>query len=180
MKSTSDIETFNRLFSELKGRLTRFAYSYIRNWSAAEDFVADAFLYYWENRSTIPDNSNIPLYILTIVKHKCLNHLKYLKMKQDAEEQIKENAEWELHTRILALEACEPSELFNDEVHRIIEKTLQSLSGKSSRIFILSRYYNKQNKEIAGELKISVKTVESHITKTLKVLRRNLRDYLSH
>jgi len=177
MNETSDIETFNRLFSELKGRFTRFAYSYIRDWSMAEDFVADAFLYYWENRSTIPGSSNIPVYILTIVKHRCLNYLKHLRIKQDAEEQMKENAEWELHTRVLALEACEPSELFNSEVQSIVEKTLQSLSGKSNQIFTMSRYYNKSNKEIAEALKISVKTVESHITKTLKVLRRNLRDY---
>jgi len=177
MNDTSDIETFNRLFNELKGRFTRFAYSYVRNWSVAEDCIADAFLYYWENRSAIPDDSNISFYILTIVKHKCLNYLKHVKIRQDAEKQMQENAEWELHTRILALEACEPSELFNNEVQRIVEKTLQSISGKSSRIFIMSRYHNKSNKEIAAALKISVKTVESHITKTLKVLRRNLSDY---
>ena len=177
MNDISDIEMFNRLFSELKGRFIRFAYSYVRDWEVAEDCVADAFLYYWENRLTILDNSNISSYILTVVKHKSLNYLKHLKVKQDVEEQIKENTEWELHTRIQALEACEPSELFNNEVQRIIEKTLQSLSGKSNRIFVMSRYYNQSNKEIAGALKISVKTVESHITKTLKILRRNLHDY---
>lgn len=177
MDDSSDIEIFNRLFSELKGRLTRFAYSYLRDWSVAEDSVADAFLYYWENRSSIPDKSNIPSYILTVVKHKCLNYLKHLTISRDVEEQMKENAEWELNTRILALEACEPSELFNDEVQRIIERTLQTLPDKSSSIFVMSRYYNQSNKEIADTLRISVKTVESHITKTLKVLRLNLRDY---
>jgi len=177
MDNASNIETFNRLFSELKGRFTRFAYSYVRDWSVAEDCVADAFLYYWENRFTIPDDSNIPFYILTIVKHKCLNFLKHLKIKQDVEGQMKENTEWELHTRIMALEACDPSELFNNEVQSIVEKTLQLLPNQSSRIFIMSRYHNKSNKEIADVLKISIKTVESHITKALKALRRNLSDY---
>ena len=177
MKDHGDIEVFTRLFSELKGRFTRFAYSYVRDWSIAEDIINDAFLYYWENRLTVPHDSNIPAYILTVVKHKCLNHLEHLRVKEDAEGQMIKNAEWELNVRISALEACEPSELFNTEVQAIVEKTLRSLPGKSNRIFTMSRYYNKSNKEIAAALKISIKTVESHITKTLKVLRRNLRDY---
>jgi RNA polymerase sigma-70 factor (ECF subfamily) len=177
MKDPGDIEVFNRLFSELKGRFTRFAYSYVRDWSIAEDIVNDAFLYYWENRFSVSHDSNIPSYILTVIKHKCLNYLEHLRVKQDAEGQIMKNAEWELNIRISALEACEPSELFNAEVQAIVEKTLRSLPDKSSRIFTMSRYYNKSNKEIAAALKINIKTVESHITKVLKILRQNLRDY---
>ena len=44
--------------------------------------------------------------------------------------------------------------------------------------FMMSRFQNKSNKEIAESMNISVKSVEYHITKTLKVLRVALKDYL--
>lgn len=42
----------------------------------------------------------------------------------------------------------------------------------------MSRFENKTNKEIAEELQLTVKGVEYHITKALKPLRENLKDYL--
>ena len=45
-------------------------------------------------------------------------------------------------------------------------------------MFILSRYDQLSNKEIASKLGISIKGVEFHISKALKLLRERLRDYL--
>ena len=43
---------------------------------------------------------------------------------------------------------------------------------------MLSRYQNLANKQIADSLDISLKTVEAHITKVLRILRLRLKDYL--
>lgn len=42
----------------------------------------------------------------------------------------------------------------------------------------MSRFENRRNTEIAAELNLSIKTVEFHIGKVLKVLRVRLKDYL--
>ena len=42
----------------------------------------------------------------------------------------------------------------------------------------MSRFGHKSNAEIAEQQGISVKTVEAHITQSLKILRRSLSDYL--
>lgn len=42
----------------------------------------------------------------------------------------------------------------------------------------MSRFENRKNAEIADELHLSVKTVEFHIGKVLRVLRVRLKDYL--
>ncbi|WP_373719840.1 sigma factor-like helix-turn-helix DNA-binding protein, partial [Bacteroides heparinolyticus] len=76
------------------------------------------------------------------------------------------------------LEACNPSDIFSEEVMNIIQNTLQSLPQQTSRIFSLSRFENKTNREIAAELNVSIKDVEYHISKSLKVLRKALKDYL--
>lgn len=175
----SDLKAFNQLFTDYHGRFIRFANSYVRDQVVSEDFVVEALMYYWENRKSLAPDSNVPAYILTIIKHKCLNHLHHISIKEGVEEKLQVHATWELSTRISSLEACDPSELFTVDAERIVNQTLSSLPERTRKIFILSRYENKSHKEIAEELNITTKGVEFHITKALSVLRVNLKDYMT-
>ena len=123
-------------------------------------------------------DSNIPAYILTIIKNKCINYLQHIQIKEDVNERLKNHAEWELNTRISTLEACNPEELFSTEVREIINHTLASLPKQTRQIFIMSRYENKSHKEIAETLDMTTKGVEYHIAQALKKLHANLKDYL--
>ena len=49
---------------------------------------------------------------------------------------------------------------------------------QSRRIFYLSRVERMPHREIAEKMNISVKGVEYHITKVIKELRIQLKDYL--
>ncbi|MDR1981218.1 MAG: RNA polymerase sigma-70 factor [Tannerellaceae bacterium] len=177
MESTSELNILKRLLEEYQGRLVRFAYSYVRDWGVAEDFTLEAFMYYWENRRTLTPGTNAPAYILTIVKHKCLNYLEHLQVKEGVAEKLRNHAAWELQMRIATLEACEPNELFTSDMQEIVRKTLAGLPAQTRRIFSMSRYENKSHKEIAAQCGMSVKGVEFHIAKALKILRQNLKDY---
>ncbi len=178
MVKSSELQVFNRLYSDYRTRFVRFAYSYVRDIAIAEDIVTEAFVAYWENKDTISNNSNIPAYILTIVKNKCLNYLTRSELKIKTLTNLQENAQWELNLRISTLEACNPDELFSEEIQAIVEKTLSSLPPKTLEVFQLSRYKNKTHKEIAEILGITTKGVEFHITKALSQLRINLKDYI--
>ncbi|MDR1500322.1 MAG: RNA polymerase sigma-70 factor [Tannerellaceae bacterium] len=175
---SADLETFNRLFIEYRERFVRFAYTYIMDQTVAEDFTTEAFLYYWENRDSLAPGSNIPAYILTTIKHKCLNYLTHARVRDTAAEDIHDHVEWNLNMRIATLEACDPDGLFRTDAQLIVDKTLGSLSGRTRHVFVLSRYHNKSHKEIASILQISPKAVESHICKALKALRLSLEDYI--
>jgi RNA polymerase sigma-70 factor (ECF subfamily) len=175
---SADLEAFNRLFIEYKERFVRFAYTYIRDRTVAEDFTTEAFLYYWENRHSLTPGSNVPAYILTIIKHKCLNYLEHTRVRDAAAEDIHDHVEWNLRMSISTLEACEPAELFQADAQRIVDNTLSALPARTRHIFILSRYHNKSHKEIAAICRISLKAVESHICKALKALRLSLKDYI--
>ncbi|MFT4203831.1 MAG: RNA polymerase sigma-70 factor [Chitinophagaceae bacterium] len=58
-----------------------------------------------------------------------------------------------------------------------VELAIDKLPQKTKDIFCLSRYNNKSNKEIASLLKISEKTVEYHITKSLQFLKWQLKEF---
>lgn len=178
MNYSADFKAFYQLFADYQGRFIRFANMYVRDIAVAEDFTMEALMQYWENRDTMKAGSNVPAYILTIIKNKCLNHLQHLQVREDANEFLKNHAEWELNTRISTLEACNPEELFTAEAQEIVNKTLASLPERTRRIFIMSRYENSSHKEIAESLGMTTKGVEYHIAQALKKLHTNLKDYI--
>lgn len=177
MSSEKELEAFNRLFS-YKEKFIRFAQSYVHDPALAEDYVIDALLYYWENRHKLDEDSNVPAYILTIVKHKCLDYLQHRKMREEVESRLLSDAQWELNTNIATLKAFEPYQIFTEETERLVRHALELLPERTREIFLMSRAQNLSHKEIAERLGISPKGVEFHIAKALKVLRAELKDYL--
>lgn len=177
MENRSEIHAFNQLFTDYKSRFVRFAHTYVSDAMTAEDIAIESLMYYWENRAHLAPDSNVPAYILTVIKHKCLNYLQRLRTQEEIVAYLKDCETWELNLRIATLEACNPEKLFSDEVRQLVEKALATLPAQTRDIFIRSRYHNQSHKEIAEALGISTKSVEFHITKALKVLRVVLKDY---
>lgn len=177
MEYSADLKAFNQLFSDYQGRFIRFANMYVKDMAVAEDFTIEALMQYWENRNALKADSNVPAYILTIIKNKCINYLQHIQVREDVSEHLKNHAEWELNTRISTLEACNPEELFTAEAQEIVNRTLAGLPEQTRVVFIMSRYDNKPHKEIAEALGITPKGVEYHISKALKILHANLKDY---
>lgn len=65
------------------------------------------------------------------------------------------------------------------ELKSLMIETLKSLPIEYQRVFIMSRFENKNYREIAEALGISVKSVERYKMRTEKKLRENLQDYIS-
>ena len=167
---------FGLFYNTYHQRFVRYAYYYVNDMQTAEDITHDALLYYWENKQNIADQ-NISSYLLTVVKHKCINYLKHLALEEQARDRFQYIEEWELQLKISTLEACNPEKLLSDEIQLLVEKALRSMPGQTRDILIRSRYKSQTNRSIAAELGISVKAVEYHMTKALKILRTVLKDY---
>lgn len=173
-----DLNIFNQFFTEYQQRFVFFACTYVHDEVVAEDFVIEAMMYYWENKDRLPADTNIPAYVLTTIKHKCIDHLRRQQIHQEATDDIARLYLWELSNRITSLEEFEPKDIFTTEIQDIVDKTLNTLPKQSKRIFIMSRYENKSHKEIARLLNMTTKGVEFHISQTTKSLRLALKDYL--
>ncbi len=66
-------------------------------------------------------------------------------------------------------------QVFQEEIQRLVN---EKLPDKCRNIFILSRIEGKSNPEIAELLDLSIRTVENQIYRTLKILKKNLTNYL--
>ena len=184
MKSTTDIQmskipgnSFNDIYTSYYKKSFFFAKSYVHNDLAAEDIASESLIKLWEKLKTEKIDYIEPL-LLTILKNKALDYLKHEEVKRTAFKSMVDWHQQELSIRISTLESCDPNEIFSDEVESIIRETLKLIPEQTQRIFLLSRFENKSNKEIAELMGISVKGVEYHISKALKALRITLKDYL--
>ena len=102
-----DITSFNQLYKEFQRRFVRFANTYVRDLTTAEDITIEAMMYYWENRQSLSEDSNIPAYILTIIKNKCLNHLRHKLVVQETASKLQEEYTISLRMNLDSLEAFE-------------------------------------------------------------------------
>lgn len=179
MNSSNDIQVFNSLFNEYYRSFVCFALGYLKEKQTAEDIVSEAFTIYWEKKSTLNIETNPPAYILTIIKNRCLNHLKHSQIRQKVSDELRDHSERLLQTKISTLEACDPDFLFSEELRKIIDNTLEKLPLKTRQIFSFSRDQGLSYKEIAIKTKLSQKAVEFHISKALQMLRISLRGYIA-
>lgn len=173
----SESDIFGKLYIDYRLRFIRFAQTYLSSASLAEDMVMESLAYYWEHRKELKSDENIPAYLLTVIKHKCLNHLREERLHSERNSLLSDVALWELDFKINTLSSCDPYELYSSEVQEIVNRTLSRLPSKTKQIFLMNRYENISYPEIAKRLDLNQKTIEYHISKALKELRIALKDY---
>ena len=64
------------------------------------------------------------------------------------------------------------------ELEHLINGSINKLPLKTREVFIKKRFEQKKNTEIAEEMQVTLKAVEAHMTKALKLLKNSLSDYL--
>jgi RNA polymerase sigma-70 factor, Bacteroides expansion family 1 len=169
--------SFSEIYQQNYKSSFLFVMSYVRDSMVAEDIASESLIRLWQimTNETV---DNPQALLLKILKNYALNYLRHVGIRQSAEEFISSKMVRDLHYRITSLEACDPQEIFSREITSIVEKSLNTLPEQTRRIFEMSRYGSKSLKEISLELSISTKSVEYHITKSLKALRIALKEYL--
>jgi len=135
---------------------------------AAEDIVQESFAYLWTNWSRLAQIDSLKSYLFKSVKNGSLNYLK-TKFFQSKEQLLTEFNERISDKQPSALELMEVQDL-----EAILEKALHDLPERCRTIFILKRFDDKSNKEIAELLGISIKTVEAQMTIALARLRNHV------
>ena len=171
IKKPLNKKEFEKLFKIYFKPLTAFAKKYTKDVDNAKEIVHDVFLKLWEKRDTIDLTKAVKSYLYTSVNNKSLNFIRDNKKFQQNKitvENINENEHWNYSDNLIAA-----------EIQDRVNETLNNLPEKCRKVFMLSRYEDMKYKEIAKELNISIKTVENHISKALKILRKNLAEYLS-
>ena len=172
-----DSDAFERVFETFYHRLYSFINQYVYDSEVAKNILQDVFLILWEKKSILLDDNNLNAWLYTVAKNKALKYLRHKEYVTDHVE-ISLFRQSENMLNASALDQIDTSEFAFREIEKIIEHTLSSMPEQVQVVFNLSRFENLKNREIAEKLNISEKTVEANITKSLKLLRVALKDYL--
>lgn len=153
---------FRRYYPTLCSHAVRYVYSR----EIAEDLVAEIFHDFWKNRIFEQVHSSFRSYLFKAVRNRSFNYLR-------------QKLATSIHADDLpALTDVQTSDqqMFYDELYQMIQKTVEEMSPKCQKVFLLSRFEGKKTQEIAEEMQISPRTVEVHISKALALLRQVLKE----
>lgn len=167
---------FETLFRLYYTKLLQIAKGYLVYHQEAESIVQNVFLKIWENKGVLKDVTNINSYLYTMTKNSCLDQLKHEKVKRsylDHTYWIKSEIQYQfIHDEAASL-------LLENELEGKIIASIELLPEKCKSIFKKSRFEGLKHGEIARQMGISQKTVESHISAALKHLKLHLRDFVT-
>lgn len=156
-------QLLNALFEANYTSLVRTAFRFLNNLPAAEDLVQEVFCTLWQKREELQIDS-YEAYLRRAVFNRCLNALKKEKANPFTE------LEEETLPPLPAYTATD-SALLLKETQIKIDTAINSLPTACRTVFLLNRFENLSNKEIAQELDLSLKTVENQMTKALRILK---------
>ena len=148
---------FRLYYSPLFSHAVRFVYSK----AVAEDIVADIFCRFWEDRVFQKISVSYRAYLFTAVRHRAYNYV-----KADLAKQGRSN------TAQYTSDAGPDDIMEYDQLYQLLEDTIDKLPQQCKKAFVLSRMEGKTYADIAAELGVSIKGVEGHISRALRILRK--------
>lgn len=168
MNQRSEIREFERFFKAYYTPALHYCTTMVNDKEVAEDIVQRLFVSIWEKRNEIEIHTSARAYLYKTVYNASLDHIKHEKVRQKHRQQSHRIIEQSIYT----------DTVLEKELSRQIEDAIARLPEQCGKIFRLSRFEHLKYREIAQELNISEKTVESQMSKALKLLKEILKDYL--
>ena len=159
-----DRSIFKHFFEAHYSPLCNLAYRIIGDKDKAEDIVQDVFVKVWHNRNELDQDRNIKSFIYTMVKNHSLEILRRDGIGLRIGNTIARSEE-DTHSNI------QEEEVENYKLLDQIYVSIRQLPPKCGEVFTLSKVNGLTYVQIAERMNISVKTVENHMGKALKMLR---------
>ena len=146
-------ETFKTFFLKYHDVLVLYAASILKNVDAAEDVVLGCFVQAWESSLYKKLSDGLDKYMFHVVKNAALNELRDCKRRKTRHE----NEQTEIDVLYFAINQLPP---------------------ERRRIFMMVYAEGKKYKEVAEHLQISINTVRTQLSRSLKFLREKLEGHM--
>ncbi|MCL4482521.1 MAG: RNA polymerase sigma-70 factor [Bacteroidetes bacterium] len=166
---SNDKNAINGLYEAYSRRLFNFAFSYLKTEEDSLDVVQDVFISLWKKRYDLNEDTNLEAYLFTVTKNSVISIFR---------KKISEKGYLEYLRQVAVLFHNDNEEQCNyQSLSEKIQELVARLPEHRKRIFQMSKEKGLSNKAIAEELKISVKTVEDHMTKARRFIKEHLTEH---
>ncbi len=166
-----DEEVFRQFFEDMYPRMMSLACRFVAD-DVAKDMVQEAVISFWEQKSLLPV-SNLQSYLCRSVQNNCLNYIKHNRIVTNYENRVRI-----AEARIQYLnELSDDNDIIRNieskDIQAALQVALDKLPPKCREAFILCYFEDLSYKEIAQRMNISHRTVEVHVQKALKQLKKD-------
>ncbi len=158
-----DKAAFNKVFEEYHLKLYQYIYKYTGSAYYAEETVQLAFIRLWEKREGLSDQYSISTQLFRIARSIHIDLLRKDKVRSTQE----------LSDVFVSNPLQEEQYIQKEELGNVFA-AIEELPAQCQQVFRLSRFNQLSHSEISEQLSISPKTIETHITKALKYLRKSI------
>lgn len=162
----NDEQAFESIYNHLWERLYAVSYNYVRDQAIAQEIVQDVFVTLWVKRDRLDTVLDINAFTMRSVQNRIYDYFDKKAVEDRYILSVSRSSKKLVNTT--------QHQLDYEETYRLIDTEIDKLPGTTQKIFRLSRFDRFTNQEIASNLKVSVKSVEYHITQALKHLRLRL------
>lgn len=156
-------EAFTEIYNRYWEKLFAIAYHHSHNKQLSEEVTQDVFMSLWDRRNSL-EIKELKAYLGTAAKFAIFKHLVRAKRRQ----QLLANGAAPI---VSLTEDANINAIFLKEY---ISGVVETLPEKSRIVYKFSREKGMDIPQIAEAMNISHKTVETHLTKALKTLRKGL------
>lgn len=170
--SNGDEEAFTTLFDQWKNKLYFFVLKISNSQQIAEDVVQDVFVKLWLNRAKLNGVDNFNAWLFRIAQNHLISGMRRMALETNilAEIQAKNPIQLENADQALLLKQLEEK----------IQDAVNSLPHRQKQIYTMTRIEGLKQDEIAKELKLSISTIQNHMTEALKNIKKQIeKDYTS-
>jgi RNA polymerase sigma factor (sigma-70 family) len=154
---------FIEVYDALHVKVFRFFLKRVVTHDTAKDLTQQCFIRLWEFRHTLSETHPLEMQIFIIARSVLINHIK----KEATHKKLRA-----AHVLSVGQEDYLPDTSGRLEAAGQVNAAIATLPPMRKKIVILKTIHGFTNKEIAQEMKISVKTVEDHVTKAFRQLRQ--------
>ncbi|WKN45619.1 RNA polymerase sigma-70 factor [Tunicatimonas pelagia] len=158
-----DYQAFEKIFKSTYGDLLRYIMGFTSDKGEAENVVSEVFYKLWKHRGSIHISTSVKSYLYSATRNQALDGLR---KTQSAQVMMKKTSS------ALSAHVISPEEkLIGQELEECIQNAINQLPEQRQLIFRLNREEGLKYREIAQRLNISIKTVETQMSRSLKALR---------
>ena len=152
--SEDNAEAFEEIYNRYAGDMFLYAINILNKKEICEDLIQNIFIDFWTKRRELKI-TNLSSYLFRAVKNQIFNHLR---SKKFTSENLK-------RLNIIDVSIGVSKKMEYDELEKMVFSCVDKLPKRCQQIFVLSRFQDRSNKEIAEELDISLQAVKNQIQK---------------
>jgi RNA polymerase sigma-70 factor (family 1) len=166
---------FKILFKLYHKPLCHFARVYVKQMDIADEIVQETFIKIWEIRHTLDETLSLKAFLYRCVHNNCINYIRKLQVDNRLSEKYVHEIKYRVQFLELGLDHSYFDELVANELDLKIQKAIDGLPEQCREIFLLSRFNDMNNRQIAEKMSVSVNTVKTQVSRALQKIRTSLK-----